>query len=93
MTSHQRIADIQNNQGVIQVRDNAFSIRAISPEDIKSLTERAFFNSFNLERNVMNDLEEENKLQKQTSYRTKPKERFGANENGQRNRAADADEE
>lgn len=77
-TSHQRIAEIQNNHSFIQLRDITFTIRAISPEDIKSLTERAFFNSFNLERNVMNDLEEENKFQKQTSYRAKePKERFG----------------
>ena len=44
----------------------------------------------------MNDLEEQNKLQKQTSYRVgkQPKERYGiSNENGQRNRTVDVEDE
>jgi hypothetical protein len=45
---------------VIQFRDNTYTIRAIDPNQIASLTERAFFNSFNLERVVLNDQEEEN---------------------------------
>lgn len=35
---------------MIQQREHTFHIRAINPEHIQSLTERAFFNSFNLER-------------------------------------------
>jgi hypothetical protein len=41
---------------VIQSRENTFVVQAINAENIKSQTERAFFNSFNLERNVLNDL-------------------------------------
>lgn len=40
----------------ITVKEGTYFIRAIDPEDIKSLTERAFFNSFNIERNKPNDL-------------------------------------
>jgi hypothetical protein len=52
---------------VIQLREHTFQIRAINPDHIQSLTERAFFNSFNLERVVLNDLEEENIYQAQKS--------------------------
>jgi len=41
-------------------RDTTYHIRAINPEHIASLTERAFFNSFSLERIILNDQEEEN---------------------------------
>ena len=41
-------------------RDTTYQIRAINPEHIASLTERAFFNSFNLERIILNDQDEEN---------------------------------
>lgn len=37
------------------MRDNSFLIRAINPEQIESLTERAFFNSFSLERVMMKE--------------------------------------
>ena len=49
------------------MREHTFQIRAINPDHIQSLTERAFFNSFNLERVVLNDLEEENIYQAQKS--------------------------
>jgi hypothetical protein len=64
-SSHSKIADIPENSKVIQQREHTFTIRAINPEHIHSLTERAFFNSFNLERVVLNDLEEENIYQAQ----------------------------
>ena len=41
-------------------RDSTFQIRAINPENIVSLTERAFFNSFNLEKIISKEEEEEN---------------------------------
>jgi hypothetical protein len=44
---------------VILKRETTFQIRAINPEHIASLTERAFFNSFSLERIILNDQEEE----------------------------------
>ncbi len=63
--SHSKIAEIPENSKVIQQRQHTFQIRAINPDHIQSLTERAFFNSFNLERVVLNDLEEENIYQAQ----------------------------
>lgn len=65
--SHAKIAEIPENSKVIQQREHMFQIRAINPDHIQSLTERAFFNSFNLERVVLNDLEEENIYQAQKS--------------------------
>lgn len=64
---HAKIAEIPENSKVIQQREHTFQIRAINPDHILSLTERAFFNSFNLERVVLNDLEEENIYQAQKS--------------------------
>jgi hypothetical protein len=55
-SSHTKIAEISENSKVIIKRDTTFQIRAIDPEHIASLTERAFFNSFNLERIILNDL-------------------------------------
>lgn len=65
--SHLKIAEVGENSKVIQLREHTFQIRAINPDHIQSLTERAFFNSFNLERVVLNDLEEENIYQAQKS--------------------------
>ena len=53
---------------MIQRRDYTYQIRAINPEHIASLTERAFFNSFNLERVVLNDQEEENSRKRANDY-------------------------
>ena len=66
--SHAKIAEIPENNKVILRRDNTYQIRAINPEHIASLTERAFFNSFNLERVVLNDQEEENSRKRANDY-------------------------
>ena len=67
-SSHAKIAEIPENNKVIQRRDYTYQIRAINPEHIASLTERAFFNSFNLERVVLNDQEEENSRKRANDY-------------------------
>lgn len=59
-SSHNKIADIPENSKVIVKRDSTFQIRAINPEHIASLTERAFFNSFNLEKIISKEDEEDN---------------------------------
>lgn len=93
MNSHMNISEVPDNSKVIQSRDNTFSIRAINPENIKSLTERAFFNSFNLDRNVLNDLEEEIKLHKNSSYRPKEGKQTNCNENNASRNRVDNEEE
>jgi hypothetical protein len=56
LSSHHKISEIPENNKVIQIRDGTYVIRAINPEQIESLTERAFFNSFSLERIMLKDI-------------------------------------
>ena len=46
----------EENSETMKVKNEIIMIRAISPNNIKSVVEKAFFNSFNLEKNIENNL-------------------------------------
>jgi hypothetical protein len=49
ISSYKEEVDAKNSKVIF--KDHTYLIRTVDPQDIESITERAYFNSFNMQRN------------------------------------------